>query len=120
MNFEARKLRVQLPCGDATLIACYFGSCKLPSVLTCLWRTPYCPLWMSDCKWRTFPCPEFSGIECQYNSEPITRTIPTCGISEDWTIDVDELPILQQQLEGQLKLVNEALQTAEKQRKTMK
>jgi hypothetical protein len=122
VDFEARRLRVQLPCGDDTLIACVFGTCRLPSRITCLWRTPYCPAWISICGWRTDICPtfntricpDFSEILCRAGSQPI----PGCGISEEWIqVELDDLPILREQLEGQLKVVNEAIAKADKQNK---
>ena len=122
MDFEARRLRVQLPCTDESLIACVFGSCKLPSRITCLWRTPFCPVWgISECKWRTDICPAFGTRYCPDFSEILCRTaslpITGCGISEEWVeVELDDLPILREQLEGQLKAVTEAIAKVEKQR----
>lgn len=114
MDFEARKLRVQLPCGTQTLIACVFGTCRLPSVITCIYRTPFCPVYISRCGgWRS--------VWCEFGTRP---TFPTnCGttIWETETIferteliqpelEVEELDILREQLEGQLKEVITAQQ----------
>ena len=122
MDFDARRLRVQLPCGDETLIACVFGTCRLPSRITCLWRKPYCPAWISVCGWRTDFCPTFNTRICPDFSEILCRAasvpIPGCGISEEWIqVELDDLPILREQLEGQLKVVTEAIAKAEKQNK---
>ena len=115
MDFEARKLRVQLPCGSQTLIACVFGSCRLPSIITCLYRTPFCPVFISRCGgWQS--------VWCEFGTRP---TFPTqCGttIWEDTRtifeeperfspqLEVEELDILREQLEGQLKEVVAAQQ----------
>ena len=125
MEFEARKLRVQIPCGDNTIIDCVLGTCRLPSQFTCLWQSP-CPIF-SDCRYSTriclWPtlCPFGSDIPiaCEAATQPrITKTVSwACDPGE---IDIDDLPVLIQQLEGQLKLANDALATANKQRKTMK
>lgn len=114
MDFEARKLRVQLPCGTQTLIACVFGTCRLPSIITCIYRTPFCPVYISRCGgWRS--------VWCEFGTRP---TFPTqCGttIWETETLfetteliqpqlEVEELDILREQLEGQLKEVITAQQ----------
>lgn len=122
MEFEARKLRVQLPCGSQTLIACVFGTCRLPSLITCIYRTPWgCPIWISRCgSWRS--------VWCEFGTRP---TFPTdCGttIWETETffeiteriqpqLEVEELDILREQLEGQLKEVITAQQAIAKQGK---
>ena len=118
MDFEARKLRVQLPCGTQTLIACVFGTCRLPSIITCIYRTPFCPVYISRCGgWRS--------VWCEFGTRP---TFPTqCGttIWETETIfeitdvvqpqlEVEELDILREQLEGQLKEVITAQQQVAK------
>jgi hypothetical protein len=116
VEFEARKLRVQLPCGTQTLIACVFGTCRLPSLITCIYRTPWCPTWISHC-WRSF---------CEFVTRP---TFPTCGVTWDTEtlfertdviqpqLEVEELDILREQLEGQLKEVISAQQAIAKQNK---
>ncbi len=118
MDFEARKLRVQLPCGTQTLIACVFGTCRLPSIITCIYRTPFCPVYISRCGgWRS--------VWCEFGTRP---TFPTqCGttIWETETIfeitdlvqpqlEIEELDILREQLEGQLKEVITAQQQVAK------
>ena len=124
MDFEARKLRVQLPCGTQTLIACVFGTCRLPSIITCIYRTPFCPIYISRCGgWRS--------VWCEFGTRP---TFPTqCGttIWETETIfemtdliqpqlEVEELDILREQLEGQLKEVITAQQQVAKDAKRTK
>jgi hypothetical protein len=123
VEFEARKLRVALPCGSQTLIACVFGTCRLPSLITCIYRTPWgCPTYIS---W----CGGFRTRWCEFGTRP---TFPTdCGttIWETETIfqiteqiqpqlEVEELDILREQLEGQLKEVISAQQAVAKQGKT--
>lgn len=120
MEFEARKLRVQIPCGDGkTLIACVLGTCRLPSKLTCLyWTYPTgCWHWWSRCGFLS-PCGHYTDIACRVGTMPDIKSF-ACD-PEDFEIDIDDLPILVEQLEGQLRLANEALATANKQRKTIK
>lgn len=118
MEFEARKLRVQLPCGTQTLVACVFGTCRLPSLITCIYRTPWgCPVFISRC-WRSY---------CEVATRP---TIPTCGATWDTEttfefteriqpqVEVEDLAILREQLEGQLKEVISAQEAVAKQSKT--
>jgi hypothetical protein len=125
VDFEARKLRVQLPCGSQTLIACVFGTCRLPSVITCIYRTPICPIYISICGgWRS--------VWCEIGTRP---TFPTnCGttIWEDTRtifeqtdliqpqLEVEELDVLREQLEGQLKEVINAQQQIAKDTKRTK
>jgi hypothetical protein len=123
MEFEARKLRVQIPCGDGTIIDCVLGTCRLPTVFTCLWQSPIwtdCRYSTRICLWPTL-CPFGSDIPiaCEIGTGPrITRTVSlACDPGE---IELDDLPVLIQQLEGQLKLANDALEIANKQRKSMK
>jgi len=109
VDFEARKLRVQLPCGSQTLIACIFGTCRLPSVITCIYRTPFCPTWISICG-------TYQSRVCEWGTRP---TFPTnCGTTIWQTetiyenpelvqpsLEVEELGALREQLEAQLKEV---------------
>ncbi|HEX8939195.1 MAG TPA: hypothetical protein VF763_03440 [Candidatus Limnocylindrales bacterium] len=125
MEFEARRLRVQLPCGTDTLIECVFATCRLPSVITCLYRTPFCPTFISRCG-------GYRSIICDFGTN---RTFtPTCGgtiwytetltetgtetIREVTQFEVDELPLLREQLEGQLKEVIAAQEQVAKRNKT--
>jgi hypothetical protein len=125
VDFESRRLRVQLPCGSQTLIACVWGTCRLPSVITCIWRTPFCPAYISYCGG--------GGLRslCEFGTRP---TFPTnCGTTIWQTetifeqtelvqpvLEVDDLAILREQLEGQLKEVIAAQQTIAKQQKSNK
>jgi hypothetical protein len=124
VDFEARRLRVQLPCGTETLIACVFGTCRLPSVITCLYRTPWCPPYISFCGgYRTVACeigtratftPTCGGtIWYTETLTPVTDTIRQ--VTE---FEVEELPILREQLEGQLKEVIAAQEQIERQGKS--
>jgi hypothetical protein len=125
MDFEARRLRVQLPCGTQTLVACVFGTCRLPSVITCLYRTPYCPPYLSECG-------GYRSIVCDFGT--IRTFTPTCGgtiwytetltpttvetVRETVQFEVDELPVLREQLEAQLKEVITAQEQIAKQAKS--
>jgi hypothetical protein len=106
------------------LIACVFGTCRLPSIITCIYRTPFCPIYISRCGgWRS--------VWCEFGTRP---TFPTqCGttIWETETIfemtdliqpqlEVEELDILREQLEGQLKEVITAQQQVAKDAKRTK
>ena len=119
-DFEARKLRVQFPCGSQTLVACIFGTCRLPSIITCIYRTPICPAYISF-------CPGFSRF-CEFG------TRPTCGPTYIWetetiyertdivaqSLEVEELGVLREQLEAQLKEVVAAQEVVAKQAKASK
>jgi hypothetical protein len=113
VDFEARRLRVQLPCGSQTLVACIFGTCRLPSIITCIYRTPFCPTWGSF-------CPAWESRWCEIGTRPPTfPTTVTCGGTfTDPTspiydnpelvqarLEVEELDLLREQLEAQLKEV---------------
>lgn len=127
MDFEARRLRVQLPCGTETLIACVFYTCRLPSVITCLYRTPFCPRFVSWCGgYRSIVCdigtnrtftPTCGGTI--WYTETLTETL-TETIREQTQFEVEDLPILREQLEGQLKEVIAAQEQVAKQTKTTK
>jgi hypothetical protein len=121
VDFEARKLRVQFPCGSQTLVACIFGTCRLPSIITCIYRTPFCPVYISIC----------GGAQslCEWGTRP---TFPTnCGTTI-WatetiyerteivqpTLEVEELDALREQLEAQLKEVVAAQGVIAKQNKS--
>ena len=114
MDFEARRLRVQLPCGTQTLIACVWGTCRLPSVLTCLYRTPFCWNYGSWCRTAISECTIFRTRVCEIGTRPTWP--PDCGTTI-WergdifeqivspVLEVEDLDILREQLEGQLKEV---------------
>jgi hypothetical protein len=98
VEFEARKLRVQLPCGSQTLIACVFGTCRLPSMITCIYRTTF----PTDCGTTIWETETIFQITEQIQPQ----------------LEVEELDILREQLEGQLKEVISAQQAVAKQGKT--
>ena len=118
-DFEARKLRVQFPCGSQTLVACIFGTCRLPSVITCIYRTPFCPAYISF-------CPGFSRY-CEFGTRP---TFPTTWWETETiyertdivgpALEVEELGVLREQLEAQLKEVVAAQEVVAKQAKSSK
>lgn len=124
MEFEARKLRVQFPCGSQTLVACVFGTCRLPSVITCIYRTPFCPAYISICA-------GWASRICEFGTRP---TFPTnCGTTIWATetiyehtdivgpaLEVEELGVLREQLEAQLKEVVAAQEMVAKQTKASK
>ena len=123
-DFEARKLRVQFPCLSQTLVACIFGTCRLPSIITCIYRTPFCPVYISV-------CPGWATRICEFGTRP---TFPTnCGTTI-WatetiyenpelvgpSLEVEELDVLREQLEAQLKEVVAAQEMVAKQAKGSK
>lgn len=128
MDFEARKLRVQFPCGDITLVACVWWSCRLPSRFTCLWWSPpYCPPWRSACTgdlW-TFvercPIGTITPTQCPLGSfDPRTCPGPSGDPPPPIQLDPEDLDILREQLQGQLQLVTEAQEKIQGQLKQMK
>jgi hypothetical protein len=122
-DFEARKLRVQFPCGSQTLVACIFGTCRLPSIITCIYRTPFCPFYISYCgawvsricEWGTRPIPTDCGTTI-WATETIYQNPEAVGP----TLEVEELGVLREQLEAQLKEVVTAQEMAAKQAKSSK
>ena len=109
MAFDAKRLRVQLPCGEATVVqqakqtiqftptACGFVSptiCHWPSHQTC-WCSFQSPPVTVTCAFGT----------CGVSLQNCTGTIQ-CGGSGDPTgpveIDAEHLPVLREQLEAQL------------------
>jgi hypothetical protein len=97
-----------------------FGTCRLPSVITCLYRTPYCPPYISWCGART--------IACEFGTRTFTptcggtiwytETLPPTTFREVTEFEVDELPVLREQLEAQLKEVITAQEQIAKQAKS--
>jgi len=120
VDFEARKLRVQFPCGSQTLVACIFGTCRLPSVITCIYRTPICPAYISF-------CPGFSRF-CEFGTRQTTfpttwwetETIYEHPENVGPSLEVEELGVLREQLEAQLKEVVAAQEMVAKQAKSSK
>ena len=119
-DFEARKLRVQFPCGSQTFVACIFGTCRLPSVITCIYRTPICPAYISF-------CPGFSRF-CEFGTR---RTLTSDHLARPRrsdeqpevvgpSLEIEELGVLREQLEAQLKEVVAAQEVVAKQAKSSK
>jgi hypothetical protein len=143
MSFEAKRLRVQLPCGEATVQELQAGpqcgvSCRFPTQVceggTCWFETP--PI----CQFDT--CGIVTPVTCYHFASPVTCyhfrtcyhfTWPPCGPSpvchrfvsctprtdlelDPGTIVVDpeDLPRLREQLEAQLKEIEKAEAELEK------
>jgi hypothetical protein len=137
MSFQAKKLRVQLPCGEATLIeegaeqaGAAAGFCRIPSL--CRFPTQIC--WGGTCHFGTVACHGFftncgfvspcrfdtcGGIAsvCEFGTPCGGGTIFRCpGGSEQpvdpgtIVVDPEHLPALREALEAQLK----EIETAEK------
>ncbi|HZO98308.1 MAG TPA: hypothetical protein VFB42_13150 [Gaiellaceae bacterium] len=118
MPFEARNLRVQLPCGPVTVFPCRFNTvfCAYPTYITCGW-------W-SNCRLFTWHCPFGSCLD----SPTICRfgTIVDCGpgspiadpggglcaasepIQQVTHVSIEDLATLREQLQQQLKEVEAA------------
>jgi hypothetical protein len=133
-SFEARNLRVQLPCGPVTIIDCGAGFtriCRWGTQITCLWGT-YCH-WGSPCHFGTpcqfgtpchfgtcGGCSVFTPLHCQFGSpdpcgpgSPIQNiTEQLCAGSEDLAVRItvapEELGQLREALETQLKEISAA------------
>jgi hypothetical protein len=117
-SFEARRLRVQIPCGSVTLIQCggftfcRFLSCGYPTIWGCgVIHTRWC-------EWGT--CGWASPDPCGFIS-PVVQLTPEvlCAGSEEIqpkvTIDPEELPVLRERLEAQLKEIQSAEEQVKKQ-----
>ena len=111
MDFEARKLRVQLPCGTQTLTS---PACSAPAVCR---RSSPASTGPRSVRSYISRCGGWHSVWCEFGTRP---TFPTqCGttIWEDTRtifeftdvvqpqLEVEELDILREQLEGQLKEV---------------
>jgi hypothetical protein len=133
MAFEARKLRVQIPCGPVTLIDCTPGATRY-----CYWPTQHCPIFTCDwgthltCVWDTpwcrygSPCRGWNScgfyspvvdvpIECIAGTSPtykITELTPNCGTTAvaegPITVLPEHLGVLKEQLQRQLAEIEEA------------
>jgi hypothetical protein len=144
VSFEARKLRVQLPCGEQTLIepqqpqqgdilcrfpSCNFGTCGFVSPGTGTCRFPTIACHFGSCPLGS--CGFFSPQTCPFGScgfvSPQTCHFGTCGITIVPTgcpggsvdppidpgtivIDPEHLPVLKEQLQAQLKEIENAEQ----------
>src|SRR5262249_41446683 len=114
MAFQARNLRVQLPCGPVTVINCTIANtyhCFFPT--HCNYPTFYGAFpTRHQCLFNTCTLP--SPIACQYGTDTVTVQItqltPNCGTTRvaQGPIEVgrEELGILRQALEAQLEEIN--------------
>ena len=131
MAFEARSLRVQIPCGSVTLINCTVGNtincffpskyCHFPSY--CHYGTPWTCFWGTPCQWGS-PC--FHGtcgyhlslIDCEFGTRPHLPECPGTEIVEGpITISPEHLGVLKEQLQAQLReieIAEKAVAEAEK------
>ena len=115
-DFETRNLRVQLPCGQQTIIQCRLGTCLqftcgFVSPVTCRFGT--CQPWISICPY---------GTHCLWNSCGVTFYGPVeCPDSQlvpPQFVAVEDLADLREMLEEQLKEVKAAeAEVAKQQRK---
>jgi hypothetical protein len=143
VSFQAKKLRVQLPCGDRTVIEqepqilcrfpsnCNLGTCGFvsPGTVACRFPTQWCDFGTPICGWCSFLTPQ----TCPFNScgvvTPVCRigTIEPTGCpvgSRDplpidpgtLVLDPDDLPALREQLEAQLKEIEVAERALEERR----
>jgi hypothetical protein len=144
MAFEARNLRVQIPCGAVTLINCTPGHtihcffptkhCHFPTY--CHWGTPHTCFWGTPCHWgspcRWGSCGYYSPVvdvpeQCIAGTHPtdiITELTPNCGTTQvaegPITVLPEHLSVLKEQLQQQLKeveLAEKAVADAEKKAK---
>jgi hypothetical protein len=115
MSFEAKRLRVRLPCGEATVIeeaaqqaGFAPGWCRWT---TCLFGTDFCALpsricvWPSRCGWFT----------CEFGSCGGGTILRRCPAGTDQPVDPgtilvdpEHLPALREALETQLKEIEMA------------
>ena len=116
MAFDARNLRVQLPCGPVTVFPCRFETdyCFQYTHITCLWGS--CRLW-SACPYGS--CID-SPLTCRWGSPPICGpgspyvegTPQLCAGSETIQqvshVSVEDLGVLRERLQAQLKEVEAA------------
>jgi hypothetical protein len=130
VSFEARKLRVQLPCGEQTVVeaqqpqqgdilcrfpTCHFGTCGFVSPQTCQFGS--CGFFSPQtCQFGS--CGFFSPQGCHLGSCGVTFVPPGCrGGSGDppidpgsIVIDPEHLPVLKERLQAQLKEIENAEQ----------
>ena len=142
MSFEARKLRVQLPCGTSGSVIeeRAAGDCDFPStgceIFTCAWGTdcinvfwttplqgPVLCDWVSACGGGFGTCPANScpNLSCTF---PSPCRFGTCAPRSCWAhtivvgpgtihegaivVDAEQLPMLRERLEAQLKEIEKA------------
>jgi hypothetical protein len=138
MSFEAKRLRVQLPCGGVTVreidaggVGCPFptdvcvgGTCWFQSPPVCRFPTEFCPYpTIVACAYFGSPCPY--GTRCPYGTCPFDtcgfvspcgwRSPIQCGPGTDLDVDPgrilvdpEHLPVLRERLEAQLKEIEKA------------
>ncbi len=109
MGFESKRLRVQLPCGDGTLVEQVAqanwqvtpANCAAGTLQFCHFPTNYCH-WDS-CGFLS-PCSHVTNWQCRAGT--IAGGIPTlCGATQTpWEqgIEIEQLPVLRRALEAQL------------------
>jgi hypothetical protein len=143
MSFESKRLRVQLPCGDATVReidiggggcpfptdVCEGGTCWFQSPPVCRFPTDFCA-WPTDfcryptiivCAYHASPCP-YGSPTCPFNTCGIVTPVP-CRPGTDLdidpgriVIDPEHLPLLRERLEAQLKEIDKAEEELKKHR----
>jgi hypothetical protein len=135
MSFQARRLRVQLPCGEATLIEeAVHQLCRYPTA-ACHYPTQFCLCtYLTPCHFNTtvchrfITCVEFNSGVCNFGSGcgPLASlcAIPSAcaasvgcpGGSEQpidpgtIVVDPEDLPVLREALEAQLREIDKAEQ----------
>jgi hypothetical protein len=128
MSFQAKRLRVQLPCGEATVIeegaqqiGAAAGFCRIPSLCrfmsecqfaSCQFGTDFCALPSGICLWPT-RCGWFT---CEFGTCG-GATIFRCPAGTEQPVDPgrilvdpEHLPALREALEAQLKEIEKAEQ----------
>jgi hypothetical protein len=127
MSFQAKRLRVQLPCGEGTVIeegaqqaGAAAGLCRMPSICglgsdclaTCQFGTDFCALpsgwcwWPSRCGWFTCEfgtCGGGTVLRCPFGT---ARPVDPGTV----VVDPEHLPALREALEKQLEEIEKAEQ----------
>jgi hypothetical protein len=125
MSFEARNLRIQLPCRQVTILDCGVGIthlCGNPTVLcpaqsiVCHFPTQVCVQYASicgihscayaTCGWQSI-CPLHTQIGCQVGG---TFKCPGSWVEDpgELIIDAEQIGALRESLEAQLKELDDA------------
>src|SRR6266511_1934487 len=126
MSFKARRLRVQLPCGESTVFeeqargpgcafptqVCEGGTCWFETPINCGFVSP-CGAFASFCEFPTpcrfgscgfqSPCRHFTAVACPPGTE--LEVHPGRIV-----VDPEHLPLLREALEAQLKEIEAAEQ----------
>jgi hypothetical protein len=115
LAFDAKNLRVQLPCGPVTVFPCRFDTlhCHQYTLLTCAWGT--------GCRLATWRCPFGSCIDsptiCRWGTDcgpgsPIETIQTVCAGSDPLQqvthVSIEDLGALREALQAQLKEVEAA------------